>query len=185
MKSWWTKLWKTTVDHNPFGTIGIVLVLVLIAFTVWAAGCKSTTLFQGEKVTRAELEQKVILAAGKISKDITEHQALLEQDKANAESLGEQEVAATVDLDQQDEAKAAIFQVLMTQATTAATTGTVNPAAIVGGLGLIASIVLGLGAGLDNLNKNKKIDRDKKAIANLNAKVAALATSPVATSGAG
>jgi len=120
------KLLNTLFNHERYQTISIIVsALLLLFFYGCEPKCKSIY-NPAENVTRAELDIEIDMLIG----------------KANA---------GYASLESQEELRKLLFE----QALTAASTGTVNPIALLTSIGAI----LGVGATVDNVRKRKEIKR--------------------------
>lgn len=120
------KLLDTLFNHERYQTISFLVVLVLL---FWFLGCEpkcKSIIDPTLQVTRSELDMEIDWIIK----------------KANIEYTS---------LEKQEELR----EFLLQQAITAASTGTVNPIALM----TSAAAILGLGATVDNVRKRKEIKR--------------------------
>ena len=142
MKDLWHSLIKIT-DHDRHKMFGIVLALLIAG---WVAGCNAKTLSvtgSGEQVTQTQFTREVAAAEANLT--------------AQAETLAANAQEGQADLDRQNALRAKIINTVGAVAT-AATTGTLNPAAGVGSL--VAVLLAGVAGGsvMDSRRKDKLIN---------------------------
>jgi hypothetical protein len=158
-----SKLSKTA-DHNRY-KIAALLVVGLILF--YGIGCESKTasiVNPGNTVNAATFNSEAITVSAGLTTEKAQIDAQIAAYNAKAAAIQAQIAAGVADLEKQEQIKAELFN-LAGSAAIAATTGQVNPEAVVGTVITAAGILLGLGSALDSRRKDAVISGLKKKTA--------------------
>lgn len=156
----WHKFLKW-IDHNRFTGLSIVLCAV---FAIWCVGCiRTTSPFNGERVTEAQLDVQVADAQASFDKRAAAIELTVTELNADIESANTKIAAADADIAEKKELKVKLVQfgagLVESAMTGGVSTGGLINLAITGGLGILT-----VGAVGDNINKNRKIRKDKEAL---------------------
>lgn len=144
------------IDHNPFKSIGLVLIAILCVVTL---GCQSTTMGifpEDGPVNREELEQQATKMVQSLEEEAAKIDLALATYNARLKMSEDSLTNASLELDRKDLQRTGAFNALGELAL-GVLQGGANPTSIVTGLLTIGGLVMGGTAAMDGRKKDKVI----------------------------
>ncbi len=159
MKDWWHVI-TNFIDYDRYKVLAVITVLLLVMVGVSCEAETSSLRDPQVKVGRAGFQIEVLTLLTELESERLAALQFVEQVNAKISAHNVMVETGIADLDQQDEVKAELFEIVGSVATQWASGG-VPTAAIVGTVLTAGSMLLGFGAHADKRRADKELAKRK------------------------